>query len=194
MLALQDIAGQRRAQYAAVVFDDPVVERLLLGNSSRLPQGDLNLQSVIALATAAAAASSAQGSLDPAAFGQLAGQGTAVAFMLSKELSVLRKLQARFGGAEVQAINLMHNASAQHALPSLLSGEAEVSVILEWSLNSPESHMIIGCTIIILQINFQSTLLDYGIQQACSRQQGKALSSYPCRIHICTMESLLSTS
>lgn len=72
------------------------------------------------LVRAAAAASSLQGGIDQAALARLAGQG---AFMLSGEARVLRKMQARFSGTDFQAVSLMHNASAQHALPSLLSGK-----------------------------------------------------------------------
>ncbi len=122
---MQDIPERRRAQYGAVVFNDSVVQRLTASssNSSSLSIPALDFQSGLALVTAAAAASSLPGGLDQAVMGQLAGQGAALAFTLSKEARVLRKLQARFSGPGYQAVSLMHNASAQHALPSLLSGE-----------------------------------------------------------------------
>ena len=122
MHALQDIPERQRAQYAAVVFNDSLVQRLTATNSttnSSLGKLDFNLGSVLALVRAAAVASSLQGGINQAAIARLAARG---AFMLSGEARVLRKMQARFNGPEFQAVSLMHNASAQHALPSLLSG------------------------------------------------------------------------
>ena len=126
---MQDIPERHRAQYAAVVFNDSVVQRLTASASSNssLRIQDFNLQSVIAIVTAAAAASSPQSGLNQAALGKLAGQAGALAFTLSKEAMVVRKLQARFSGPGFQAVHLMHNASAQHALPSLLSGAQPTS-------------------------------------------------------------------
>ena len=60
---------------------------------------------------------------DPAVYADIAGRGSAIAFMLSDQMRVIRKMQMRFSGTDVKALNLMHNASAQHALPSLLAGE-----------------------------------------------------------------------
>lgn len=119
---LQDIAERRKAQYAALVFDDAIIRNGLLGNGSEPSGGGLDLRAVAALVTAAAAtAAGAQGSLGPLDFGSVSGQATAVALKLSPEIRVLRTVQNRFSGADIP-VTLMHNASAQHALPSLFSG------------------------------------------------------------------------
>lgn len=92
-------------------------------SGSGLQAGTVDVQALVAAATAAALASGTSGQLNPALLGNIAGQGSAIAFLLTDQMRVLQKMQARFGRTDALVVNLMHNASAQHALPSLLSGE-----------------------------------------------------------------------
>jgi hypothetical protein len=110
---VQDIHSGRGAQYAALVFDDPVLRRITPGNDS-VQVGSLNWAAI------ATVIGTNLGLQDGSAYSRAAGQGAALLFTLSKEFQVLQKMQKRF--AELPPINLMHNASGQHALPSLLSG------------------------------------------------------------------------
>jgi murein endopeptidase len=110
---MQDIYSGRPPQYAAVVFDDPVLRRIIPSNNT-LQVASTNWAAV------AAAMTTAVGLQNGSAYSQAAGRGAALLFLLSKEFQVVQTMQRRFG--ELPPINLMHNASAQHALPSLLSG------------------------------------------------------------------------
>jgi len=109
----QDIYSGRPPQYAAVVFDDPVLRRITPGNDTLA----VGVPNWAAVAAAIATTASLQ---NGSAYSQAAGRGAALLFLLSKEFQVLQTMQRRFG--ELPPVNLMHNASAQHALPSLLSG------------------------------------------------------------------------
>ena len=109
---LQDIYSGRPPQYAAVVFADPVLRRLTPGNDT-LPAGSPNWPAV-------AAAVATIAGLQNGSYIGAAGQGAALLVLLSKEFQVVQSMQRRFGA--LPPVNLMHNASAQHALPALLSG------------------------------------------------------------------------
>ena len=123
---MQDITAGVKAQYGALVFDDPVLVRLAgpsgppSNDTGRSRIGSTELQALLAAALPGALAGALPQDTLGAAFGGASGQAAVLSFLLSKEATVLRRMQARL--RDHLPIHLMHNASSQHALPSLLSG------------------------------------------------------------------------
>ena len=123
---VQDITTGVKAQYGALVFDDPVLVRLAgpsgppSNDTGRSRVGSPELQALLAAALPSALAGALPQDTLRAAFGGASGQAAVLSFLLSKEATVLRRMQARL--RDHLPIHLMHNASSQHALPSLLSG------------------------------------------------------------------------
>lgn len=123
---MQDITAGVKAQYGALVFDDPVLVRLAgpsgppSNDTGRSRIGSAELQALLAAALPGALAGALPQDTLGAAFGGASGQAAVLSFLLSKEATVLRRMQARL--RDHLPIHLMHNASSQHALPSLLSG------------------------------------------------------------------------
>lgn len=112
----QDVGHGIRPQYAAVVFNDSVI-RAITDAMSASPEVEQGLASAgsVALAQAYRAA------LPAAVVGSASLPAAARRLLSPARLQVLGNMLQRLGPS-TSPINLMHNASAQHAMPSLLSG------------------------------------------------------------------------
>lgn len=128
---LSDRAGDVPAQYAALIFDDPVVRGIPSVVSRTAAENGVDISKLFAdsaasfLGIGGIGAGSAAAAAAAAAFGGQTGMSTQdiITLILSSEARVLRDSAARLGRPPVL---LMHNASSYHALPALISDLHEV--------------------------------------------------------------------